>query len=318
VDVVVTPPVDVVVTPPVDVVVTPPVDVVVTPPDEFIDDADMNVDDEFIDDADMDVDESDRARSIVRRLARPVEKSIETTFEESRCVDYKFAIVSDTDPDPERPAFEFGVHRFRIFKKDLTSYKEVYNTSWDWRVPIDTCLGAMFVRSRIDNVMLAMADTSLPLNITEHDLLVAFGCTDDEGRALVWHVVVVPCVNDDVDRPVTLHLQYAYTYADNAEEEMAIAEMDAVDAELYEERDASDDGDGSVCAECGDGGELLICDSCDENYHLECVGLSEVPPGEWRCPSCVADGLKASRHVIDLTGDTPPGTPSQDTPMVVE
>jgi PHD and RING finger domain-containing protein 1 len=38
---------------------------------------------------------------------------------------------------------------------------------------------------------------------------------------------------------------------------------------------------------------LLLCDSCDLGYHLECLTppLSRVPRGEWFCPDCRAQGV---------------------------
>jgi hypothetical protein len=32
---------------------------------------------------------------------------------------------------------------------------------------------------------------------------------------------------------------------------------------------------------------LLLCDGCDSAFHLECVGLAVVPPGDWFCEWCV-------------------------------
>ncbi|MCO5608307.1 hypothetical protein L7F22_062513 [Adiantum nelumboides] len=40
------------------------------------------------------------------------------------------------------------------------------------------------------------------------------------------------------------------------------------------------------CAECGDGGDLVLCDACPKAYHSECVGLVGVPKGDWCCPLC--------------------------------
>ena len=31
---------------------------------------------------------------------------------------------------------------------------------------------------------------------------------------------------------------------------------------------------------------MLICDDCEEGFHVRCVGLKKVPRGEWRCPAC--------------------------------
>ena len=60
----------------------------------------------------------------------------------------------------------------------------------------------------------------------------------------------------------------------------------------YEERlrrmlDADHDLDS--CAICGDGGNLLICDGCEGEYHMECMrpALESVPEGKWECDECV-------------------------------
>ncbi|XP_057616841.1 lysine-specific demethylase 5D isoform X1 [Chionomys nivalis] len=47
-----------------------------------------------------------------------------------------------------------------------------------------------------------------------------------------------------------------------------------------------------VCRICSRGDEddrLLLCDGCDDNYHIFCLlpPLSEVPKGIWRCPKCI-------------------------------
>ena len=44
-----------------------------------------------------------------------------------------------------------------------------------------------------------------------------------------------------------------------------------------------------VCAICDDGGELVICDECEGEYHLKCMRppLKSVPEGRWECDECV-------------------------------
>ncbi|XP_019334405.1 lysine-specific demethylase 5C isoform X2 [Alligator mississippiensis] len=47
-----------------------------------------------------------------------------------------------------------------------------------------------------------------------------------------------------------------------------------------------------VCRICSRGDEddkLLLCDACDDNYHIFCLlpPLPEIPKGIWRCPKCV-------------------------------
>uniref|UniRef100_A0A8C3NIF2 [histone H3]-trimethyl-L-lysine(4) demethylase n=1 Tax=Geospiza parvula TaxID=87175 RepID=A0A8C3NIF2_GEOPR len=50
--------------------------------------------------------------------------------------------------------------------------------------------------------------------------------------------------------------------------------------------------DSYVCRICSRGDEddkLLLCDGCDDNYHIFCLlpPLPEIPKGIWRCPKCV-------------------------------
>lgn len=45
---------------------------------------------------------------------------------------------------------------------------------------------------------------------------------------------------------------------------------------------------------------LLLCDSCDAAYHTHCIGLDDIPDGDWYCMEC--------RHLFDLA----------DAPEVVE
>ncbi|XP_049729453.1 lysine-specific demethylase 5C-like isoform X3 [Elephas maximus indicus] len=50
--------------------------------------------------------------------------------------------------------------------------------------------------------------------------------------------------------------------------------------------------DAYVCRMCSRGDEddkLLLCDGCDDNYHIFCLlpPLPEIPRGVWRCPKCV-------------------------------
>lgn len=40
------------------------------------------------------------------------------------------------------------------------------------------------------------------------------------------------------------------------------------------------------CFQCGDGGELVMCDKkdCPKAYHLLCLNLTQPPYGKWECP----------------------------------
>lgn len=70
-----------------------------------------------------------------------------------------------------------------------------------------------------------------------------------------------------------------------------------------EEREAKAE-DQDVCAVCGDGGNLIICDGCNVEYHLTCLqpALARVPEGYWECDDCVDRRLLKARE--DLLRDS--------------
>lgn len=41
-----------------------------------------------------------------------------------------------------------------------------------------------------------------------------------------------------------------------------------------------------MCVVCLDGGELICCDHCPCMYHSSCLGLKDIPYGDWFCPLC--------------------------------
>lgn len=61
-----------------------------------------------------------------------------------------------------------------------------------------------------------------------------------------------------------------------------------------------------MCLVCGGGGEedkLLLCDGCDDSYHIFCLipPLHDVPKGDWRCPRCLVQVLNdLTLHLLTL------------------
>ncbi|KAI9200530.1 hypothetical protein LWI28_009480 [Acer negundo] len=47
-----------------------------------------------------------------------------------------------------------------------------------------------------------------------------------------------------------------------------------------------DDQSDDICSVCYHGGDIILCDKCPSSFHHSCLGLTEVPEGEWACPSC--------------------------------
>ncbi|XP_014503178.2 uncharacterized protein LOC106763506 [Vigna radiata var. radiata] len=61
-----------------------------------------------------------------------------------------------------------------------------------------------------------------------------------------------------------------------------------------------------ICSVCQYGGELILCDRCPSAFHKTCLGLNDIPHGDWFCPSCccaICSQIKTeeSENVLFLT-----------------
>uniref|UniRef100_A0A5B7BUP7 PHD finger transcription factor n=1 Tax=Davidia involucrata TaxID=16924 RepID=A0A5B7BUP7_DAVIN len=54
-----------------------------------------------------------------------------------------------------------------------------------------------------------------------------------------------------------------------------------------------------ICSVCHFGGELVLCDQCPSSFHTTCLGLKDVPDGDWFCPSCCCGICGESRFNKD-------------------
>lgn len=61
-----------------------------------------------------------------------------------------------------------------------------------------------------------------------------------------------------------------------------------------------------VCSVCRDGGDLILCDQCPSAFHTSCIGLEDVPDGDWFCPfcCCIICGHAQFQEIVQQDGCT--------------
>ena len=74
-----------------------------------------------------------------------------------------------------------------------------------------------------------------------------------------------------------------------------------------------------VCNECGKGGMLIACDTCEAHYHLACAAppLANIPDGTWNCGNCKREtrSMLSSQDEMSCSTDHNPTEGSADISM---
>lgn len=105
----------------------------------------------------------------------------------------------------------------------------------------------------------------------------------------------IPTVAKLMGQPVKVcHAYYLEVYKNSNEYRL-------LKTVCMEEREHKEEEVGfDSCAVCGEGGNLLICDGCESEYHMTCLrpALLKVPEGQWECDNCVDRNLLNARSKL--------------------
>lgn len=95
--------------------------------------------------------------------------------------------------------------------------------------------------------------------------------------------------NDDDDDNKNSSISDINDIKNNQREKPTYCPLKNQNGNQEEEDEDLDPAEHIICTVCQSGDDernLLLCDGCDEGYHVSCVGLQRVPRGRWHCPSC--------------------------------
>uniref|UniRef100_A0A7S0NMT7 PHD-type domain-containing protein n=1 Tax=Calcidiscus leptoporus TaxID=127549 RepID=A0A7S0NMT7_9EUKA len=90
---------------------------------------------------------------------------------------------------------------------------------------------------------------------------------------------------------------------DGASAAGSASSQDAVALSDSEQASTDEDVSCQVCGRPDGAQQMLLCDRCDEGYHLHCLSpqLEQVPEGSWVCPACDQDASAAAPNVVQGT-----------------
>ena len=87
------------------------------------------------------------------------------------------------------------------------------------------------------------------------------------------------------------------------------------DEQMSKRPRADEDAPSDRCNVCDSRkGILLCCDKCPRAYHLSCVGLTSMPPGEWQCVACHSEASEVAVAAAVPTAGAMPSTAPAVTP----
>lgn len=107
----------------------------------------------------------------------------------------------------------------------------------------------------------------------------------------------IPAVAKSMNIPLCICQSY-YLGSYKSSLEYLLLKTICIDERHSREDDSNQDTD--VCAICGDGGSLIICDGCEGEYHMNCLHspLRIVPAGYWLCDECVDTKALEARDML--------------------